>query len=79
MVNGALDAFVKAAAIEMPRSTRINAVSPTMLTESAETYGSYFSGFESVSVARVALAYRKSVDGLQNGQVYPVGYHVSCC
>lgn len=79
MVNGALDAFVKAAAIEMPRNTRINVVSPTMLTESAETYGSYFSGFESVSVARVALAYRKSVDGLQNGQVYPVGYHPACC
>ena len=74
MVNGALDSFVKAAAIEMPRNIRINIVSPTVLTESMDKFGNYFSGFESVSATRVALAYRKSVDGAQTGQVYPVGY-----
>jgi NAD(P)-dependent dehydrogenase (short-subunit alcohol dehydrogenase family) len=72
MVNGALDSFVKAAAIELDRGIRINCVSPTMLTESLSAYGEYFRGFESVPAARVALAYSKSVEGLQTGQVYSV-------
>jgi NAD(P)-dependent dehydrogenase (short-subunit alcohol dehydrogenase family) len=72
MVNGALDGFVTAAAIEMPRAIRINAVSPTVLTESMAHFGDYFLGFESAPAARVALAYVKSVEGLQTGQVYQV-------
>lgn len=72
MVNGAIDSFVKSAAIEMPKSIRINAVSPTVLTESLESYGPYFRGFESVSASRVALAYSKSVEGAQNGVIYQV-------
>lgn len=74
MVNGALDGFVKGAAIEMPRQLRINIVSPTVLTESMDKYADYFHGFESVSAARVALAFAKSVEGLQTGQIYKVGY-----
>jgi NAD(P)-dependent dehydrogenase (short-subunit alcohol dehydrogenase family) len=73
-VNAALAGFVKAAACELPRGIRINLVSPTMLTESAEAYGDFFPGFESVPAARVALAYRKSVEGIQSGQVFKVGY-----
>jgi NAD(P)-dependent dehydrogenase (short-subunit alcohol dehydrogenase family) len=73
MVNGALDAFVKSAAIEMPKGIRINCVSPTVITEAMENYGSYFRGFQPVSAARAALAYSKSVEGLQTGQVYQVG------
>ena len=34
MVNGALDGFVKAAALEMPRGIRINVISPTVLADS---------------------------------------------
>ncbi|RDI44792.1 short chain dehydrogenase [Aquicella lusitana] len=74
MVNGALDSFVKAAAIEMPRGIRINVISPTVLKESMPAYGDYFHGFEPVPATRVALAYSKSVEGAQTGQVYPVGY-----
>jgi NAD(P)-dependent dehydrogenase (short-subunit alcohol dehydrogenase family) len=73
MVNGALDAFVKSAAIEMPKNVRINGVSPTVITESLDKYAAYFRGFESVSAKRVALAYSKSVEGLQTGQIYNVG------
>lgn len=72
MVNGAIDAFVKSAAIEMPEQLRINAVSPTVITESMDKYADYFRGFESVSASRVALAYCKSVEGMQTGQVYRV-------
>lgn len=73
-VNAALDGFVRAAACELPRGIRINLVSPTMLTESAATYGAFFPGFESVSAARAALAFRRSVEGIQSGQVFRVGY-----
>ena len=70
MVNGALQSFVRAAAIELPRGIRINSVSPTVFVESMEHYGPFFPGFKPVPVAEAALAYRKSVEGLQTGQVY---------
>lgn len=73
-VNAALAGFVKAAACELPRGIRINLVSPTLLTEAEEAYGPFFPGFESVPAARVALAYRRSVAGVQSGQVLKVGY-----
>lgn len=72
MANGGIRAFVKSAAIEMPRGIRINNVSPTMLQESAEKYGSYFVGFEPVPATRVALAFKKSIYGSQTGQCYTV-------
>jgi NAD(P)-dependent dehydrogenase (short-subunit alcohol dehydrogenase family) len=72
MVNGALESFVKAAAIELTKNVRINIVSPTILLESMHVYGEYFLGFEPVPVARVALAYTKSTEGLQTGQIYTV-------
>lgn len=73
-VNAALEGFVKAAACELKRGQRINVVSPTMLSESQEAYGPFFPGFESVPAARVALAYRRSIEGVQTGRVYTVGY-----
>jgi NAD(P)-dependent dehydrogenase (short-subunit alcohol dehydrogenase family) len=71
-VNAAVEGFVRAAAIELPRGLRINAVSPTIVTESASVYGPFFPGFESVPAAKVALAYRRSVEGPQTGRVYRV-------
>ena len=72
MVNGAVNAFVAAAAIEMSRGQRINAVSPGVITEAMEGYAPFFRGFEPVPAARAALAYAKSVEGAQTGQVYRV-------
>ena len=68
-VNGALGAFVKSAAIEMPRGLRINVVSPGLLEESVRKYDGFFPGHEPVSSARVGLAYAKSVEGAMTGQV----------
>jgi NAD(P)-dependent dehydrogenase (short-subunit alcohol dehydrogenase family) len=68
-VNGAIGAFVKGAAIEMPRGIRINAVSPGLLEQSATKYDGFFPGHEPVSSARVGLAFAKSVEGALNGQV----------
>lgn len=72
LVNGGVKAFVKAAAIEMPRGIRINSVSPNVLQESIHKFGDLFQGFEAVPVKRVALAYQKSVFGLQTGQNYEI-------
>lgn len=72
LVNGALESFTRAAAIELPRGIRINVVSPGVLVESLPTFGPYFLGHEPVPGARVANAYVKSVDGLLTGQVLEV-------
>ncbi|WP_419420818.1 short chain dehydrogenase [Legionella sp. D16C41] len=73
LVNGAIDSFVKAAAIELPKGLRINVVSPTVLAESMDSYGNFFKGFIPVPAATVAKAFAKSVEGAQTGQVYEVG------
>ncbi|WP_047278682.1 short chain dehydrogenase [Pseudomonas lundensis] len=73
LVNAALDGFVKAAAIELPRGLRVNSVSPTVLEEAMDHYAPFFRGFKPVPAAEVALAYAKSVEGLHTGQTYQVG------
>lgn len=70
MVNSALEGFVRGAAIELPRGLRINVVSPTVLQESMDKYAPFFRGFEPVAASRAALAYSRSVEGAQTGQVY---------
>lgn len=72
MVNGAVNGFVMAAAIEMPRGQRINVVSPGVIAEAMDKLAPFFRGFEPVPAARAALAYAKSVEGAQTGQVYRV-------
>jgi len=73
-VNAGLEGFVRAAACELPRGIRINLISPTVLTESAAAYDGFFPGFASVPAASVAQAYRRSVEGVQSGRLYKVGY-----
>lgn len=72
MVSGALEAFVMAAAVEMPRGIRINVVSPTVFEESMSDYGPFFRGFDPTPVARAARAYSRSIEGLESGKTYRV-------
>ncbi|WP_430534537.1 short chain dehydrogenase [Listeria rocourtiae] len=72
MVNGGIRAFVKSAAIEMPRSIRINSVSPNVLQESWDKYAAFFVGFNPVPAEKVAQAFVKSILGGQTGQNYEV-------
>ena len=67
--NGAIDGFVTAAAVDMPRGIRINAVSPGLLQVSVDRYDGFFPGHEPVSSERVGLAFCKSVEGAITGQV----------
>lgn len=71
-VNAAVEGFVRAAAIELPRGLRINGVSPTVVEESLEGYGPFFPGFEAAPAVRVAKAYVRSVEGAQTGRIYKV-------
>lgn len=72
MTNGAITGFVKSAAIELPRGIRINNVSPNVFSEASKEHRDTFQGFEPVSIEKVALAFRKSVNGKQTGQTYKV-------
>lgn len=72
LANGGIEAFVRAAAIELPRGLRINAVSPGVVAESMDDYAPFFRGFEPVPAARVALGYSRSVEGADTGKVYAV-------
>ena len=60
------------AAVELQPGRRINSVSPNVLKESWEVYGAGVPGTEPVPGEKVALAYRKSVEGQQTGQSYRV-------
>lgn len=72
LVNAGIEGFVRAAALELPRGVRINAVSPGVLQESMPGYAPYFRGFEAVPAARAALGFSRSVEGAQTGQVYRI-------
>jgi NAD(P)-dependent dehydrogenase (short-subunit alcohol dehydrogenase family) len=71
-VNAAIDGFVRGAAVELDHDRRINSVSPAVLKESWHVYGPGVPGTDPVPGERVALAYRKSVEGRQTGQNYRV-------
>ncbi|MBC2329864.1 MULTISPECIES: short chain dehydrogenase [Listeria] len=72
MANGAVTAFAKSAAIEMPRGIRINTVSPNVLEESWDKLEPFFQGFIPVPAAKAARAFEKSVFGAQTGESYKV-------
>jgi NAD(P)-dependent dehydrogenase (short-subunit alcohol dehydrogenase family) len=72
LVNAAIEGFVRGASVNMPRGIRINAVSPGIVAETKDKYAPLFDGFEPVPARRVAVAYIRSVEGAQTGQVYRV-------
>lgn len=66
--NGAIDGFVRAAAIELENGIRINAVSPTVI-ESSPQYFPFFPGEIPVSMQQLEYGFRKSVFGANTGQI----------
>lgn len=69
LANGAVESFVVAAALEIAPQ-RVNAVSPTVFTESLPHYGDFFPGIPPVDLADVAQAYVRSVEGAETGRVF---------
>lgn len=66
--NGAVEAFVRAAAIELENGIRINAVSPTVIEDSPQ-YFPFFPGDIPVTMRQLDYGFRKSVFGAGTGQV----------
>ena len=67
LVNAGVEAFARAAALEMPRGTRINVVSPPWVAETLQAMGRDPSA--GLPAAKVASAYVESVEGRRNGEV----------
>lgn len=65
MINAGIEGFVRAAALEMPRGIRINAVSPPWVKETLEALGMDTS--IGIPAERVAQAYRSSINGARSG------------
>jgi len=70
MVNAGLEGFVRAAALEMPRGVRINAVSPVFVKETMEILG--MDSTHGMPSQKVALAYKEAVESQRNGEVLDV-------
>lgn len=66
-VNAAIEGFVRAAALELPRSLRVNAVSPIFVTETAAAMG--MPTANTLSAADTAKSYVAAVEGTMSGQV----------
>lgn len=67
VVNAGVDAFARAAALELPRGIRINSVSPPWVSETLTAMGRDPSG--GLPAADVARSYAESVEGKQTGTV----------
>ncbi len=69
MVNGAIHSFVKAVALEMKNSQRINVVSSGLVEDAVEKYEAYFPGHNPIPMSKVSNAYSRSVLGKGNGEI----------
>jgi NAD(P)-dependent dehydrogenase (short-subunit alcohol dehydrogenase family) len=67
LVNGGLEAFVRAAALELVDGKRVNAVSPGWVSETLEKMG--MAPSTGTPAARVAEVYVRAVEGKQNGEI----------
>jgi len=67
-VNGAVEGFVRAAAIELPNGIRINAVSPTVI-ENSPQYFPYFPGEIPTTMKQLEFGFKKSLFGAGTGQI----------
>lgn len=66
--NGAVEGFVRGAAIELENGIRINAVSPTVI-ENSPHYFPYFPGEIPTTMKQLEFMFRKSVFGASTGHV----------
>ncbi len=69
LVNGAVNSFAMAAAIELLRNQRINVVCPTIVADSAEAYADFFPGFDPAPMDRVVNGYVRSVETKITGRI----------
>jgi len=66
--NGAVEDFVRGAAIELQNGIRINAVSPTVI-ENSPQYFPYFPGEIPTTMKQLEFGFKKSLFGAVTGQI----------
>ncbi len=71
LVNGGINSFVIAAAIELENNVRINVVSPGVVEDSPSHFP-FFPGHIPVSMDNVAAAYVRSIEGGLTGKIIKV-------
>jgi NAD(P)-dependent dehydrogenase (short-subunit alcohol dehydrogenase family) len=71
MVNGAIESFGRAAALDLPRGIRLNVVSPPFIEETAAKMG--MAGKGMITAADNAKAYAEFVEGTATGQICYTG------
>lgn len=69
MVNGAIHSFVKAAALELKNSLRINVVSSGLVEDAVDKYRDYFPGHNPIPMFKVVNGYVKSIEGAASGEI----------
>lgn len=74
MANGALESFVRAAALELDRGLRVNAVSPIFVKETMEMMG--MDPTNGLSAMDTAKAYEAAVEKSLNGETIDPRDHV---
>ena len=72
LVNGAINSFVKAVAMELRNGLRINVVSPGLVEDSVDVFGDYFGKHNVVTMEQVVNGFRLSVEGKITGEVIRV-------
>lgn len=69
MVNGAINSFSKAVALELEDGKRINVVCSDLVEDSFEKYKDYFPGNTPVPMHKIVDAYVKSIEGKITGRI----------
>lgn len=69
MVNGAIQSFTMAVALELERGIRVNVVSADLVEDAYDKYKNYFPGNTPVPMNKVVDGYVKSVMGKINGHI----------
>ena len=69
MVNGAINSFTKAVAVELEDGKRINVVCSDLVEDSFEKYKDYFPGNTPVPMNKIVDGYVKSIEGKITGRI----------
>jgi NAD(P)-dependent dehydrogenase (short-subunit alcohol dehydrogenase family) len=71
-INRAIEGFAQAVTTEIGRGIRVNVVSPGVLVESFDQYKDFFVGHIPVEGSVVAQFYKRSVLGVETGQIFKI-------
>jgi NAD(P)-dependent dehydrogenase (short-subunit alcohol dehydrogenase family) len=74
MANGALESFVKAAALELGTKVRVNVVSPVFVKETMEIMG--MDSTHGISAEDTAKAYLASIEAKESGATFDVREYI---